>query len=126
MQTRNNYDLEVFNGDMGVISGIDLVMHTLTATIDGRAVAYDWANLDELVHAWAVSVHKSQGSEYRAVVIPFHTTHYVMLQRNLLYTAVTRAKELVVIVGTRRAVGAAVRNDKVAERHSALAERLRG
>ncbi len=126
MQTRNNYDLEVFNGDMGVISGIDLVMHTLTATIDSRPVVYDWANLDELVHAWAVSVHKSQGSEYRAVVIPFHTTHYVMLQRNLLYTAVTRAKELVVIVGTRRAIGAAVRNDKVAERHSALAERLRG
>ncbi len=126
MQTRNNYDLEVFNGDMGVVREIDLVMHTLTANIDGRAVVYDWANLDELVHAWAVSVHKSQGSEYRAVVIPFHTTHYVMLQRNLLYTAVTRAKELVVIVGTRRAIGAAVKNDKVAERYSALAERLRG
>lgn len=126
MQTRNNYDLEVFNGDMGVVSGIDLVMHTLTATIDGRAVVYDWANLDELVHAWAVSVHKSQGSEYRAVILPFHTTHYVMLQRNLLYTAVTRAKELVVMVGTRRAIAVAVNNDKVAERHSALAERLRG
>ncbi|MCO6453583.1 MAG: ATP-dependent RecD-like DNA helicase [Caldilineales bacterium] len=125
MQTRNNYDLEVFNGDMGVVSEIDVVMHTLTATIDGRAVVYDWANLDELVHAWAVSVHKSQGSEYRAVVLPFHTTHYVMLQRNLLYTAVTRAKELVVMAGTRRAIGIAVRNDKVSERHSALAERLR-
>ncbi len=125
MQTRNNYDLEVFNGDMGLITGIDIVMHTLTATIDGRAVVYDWANLDELVHAWAVSVHKSQGSEYRAVILPFHTTHYVMLQRNLLYTAVTRARELVVIVGTRRAIAVAVNNDKVAERHSALAERLR-
>ncbi|NUQ38737.1 MAG: ATP-dependent RecD-like DNA helicase [Caldilineales bacterium] len=124
MQTRNNYDLDVFNGDMGVIAGIDLEVQTLTVVIDGRNVVYDWANLDELVHAWAVSVHKSQGSEYRAVVIPFHTTHYVMLQRNLLYTAVTRARELVVIVGTRRALAAAVHNDKVAERHSALAERL--
>ncbi|HEY54654.1 MAG TPA: ATP-dependent RecD-like DNA helicase [Caldilineae bacterium] len=126
MQTRNNYDLDVFNGDMGVVTGIDPIMHTLTASIDGRAVIYDWLNLDELTHAWAVSVHKSQGSEYRAVVIPFHTTHYMMLQRNLLYTAVTRAQELVVIVGTQRALGIAVRNDKVAERHSALAERLRG
>lgn len=126
MQTRNNYDLEVFNGDMGVVTGIDLVMQTLTANIDGRSVIYDWVNLDELVHAWAVSIHKSQGSEYRAVVIPFHTAHYVMLQRNLLYTAVTRARELVVLVGTYKAIGLAVRNDKVAERHSALAERLRG
>ncbi len=126
MQTRNNYDLDVFNGDMGVVTGIDHIMHTLTASIDGRAVVYDWMNLDELMHAWAVSVHKSQGSEYRAVVIPFHTTHYVMLQRNLLYTAITRAQELVVIVGTNRALAVAVRNDKVAERHTALAERLRG
>ena len=125
MQIRNNYDLDVFNGDMGVVSAIDPIMHTLTATLDGRAVEYDWMNLDELVHAWAVSVHKSQGSEYRAVVIPFHTTHYVMLQRNLLYTAVTRAKELVVIVGNERAIAVAVHNDKVAERHSALAERLK-
>ncbi|MCP4198530.1 MAG: ATP-dependent RecD-like DNA helicase [Proteobacteria bacterium] len=126
MQMRNNYDLEVFNGDMGAVSAIDLIMHTLTATIDGRPVVYDWANLDELVHAWAVSVHKSQGSEYGVVVLPFHTTHYVMLQRNLLYTAITRAKEIVVIVGTSRALAVAVRNDKVAERHTALAERLRG
>jgi exodeoxyribonuclease V alpha subunit len=126
MQTRNNYDLDVFNGDMGIITGIDLVMHTVTVAFDGQMAAYDWANADELVHAYAVSVHKSQGSEYRAVVLPFHTTHYVMLQRNLLYTAITRARELVVIAGTRRALAVAVRNDKVAERHSALAERLRG
>ncbi len=126
MQTRNNYDLEVFNGDMGVVTGIDPIMHTLTVTFEGQGVTYDWANADELVHAYAVSVHKSQGSEYRAVVLPFHTTHYMMLQRNLLYTAITRARELVVIVGTRRALALAVRNDKVAERHSALAERLKG
>jgi exodeoxyribonuclease V alpha subunit len=126
MQIRNNYDLDVFNGDMGVITGIDGVMHTLTVTFDGRDVAYDWASLDELTHAWAISVHKSQGSEFRAVVMPVHTTHYIMLQRNLLYTGVTRAKELVVLVGTKRAIGIAVRNDKVAERNTALAERLQG
>ncbi len=124
MQIRNNYDLDVFNGDMGVITGVDAIMHALTVDFDGRAVSYDWANLDELTHAWAISVHKSQGSEFRAVVMPVHTTHYIMLQRNLLYTGVTRAKELVVLVGTKRAVGIAVRNDKVAERHTALAERL--
>jgi exodeoxyribonuclease V alpha subunit len=124
MQTRNNYDLDVFNGDMGVISGVDAIMQTLTVDFEGRAVAYDWANLDELTHAWAISVHKSQGSEFRAVVMPVHTTHYIMLQRNLLYTGVTRAKELVVLVGTKKAIGIAVRNDKVAERHTALAERL--
>lgn len=125
MQTRNNYELDVFNGDMGEITTIDPVMHTLTIRIDDREISYDWLDADELVHAWAVSVHKSQGSEYRAVVIPFHTTHYVMLQRHLLYTAVTRARELVVLVGTRRALGIAVRNDAVAERYTALAYRLR-
>ena len=124
MQVRNNYDLDVFNGDMGVITGIDLEMQTLTVDFDGRAVTYDWASLDELTHAWAISVHKSQGSEFRAVVMPVHTTHYIMLQRNLLYTGVTRARELVVLVGTKRAISIAVRNDQVAERHTALAERL--
>jgi len=124
MQIRNNYDLDVFNGDMGVIAGVDAVMQTLTVDFEGRAVTYDWSNLDELTHAWAISVHKSQGSEFRAVVMPVHTTHYIMLQRNLLYTGVTRARELVVLVGTKRAIGIAVRNDQVAERHTALAERL--
>jgi len=124
MQIRNNYDLDVFNGDMGVVSGIDAIMHTLTVTFDGRPVVYDWANLDELTHAWAISVHKSQGSEFRAVVMPVHTTHYIMLQRNLLYTGVTRARELAVLVGTKRAIGIAIHNDQVAERNTALAERL--
>ncbi len=124
MQIRNNYDLDVFNGDMGVIARIDAIMQTLTVIFDGRDVTYDWASLDELTHAWAISVHKSQGSEFRAVVMPVHTTHYIMLQRNLLYTGVTRARELVVLVGTKRAIGIAVRNDQVAERHTALAERL--
>ncbi len=99
-------------------------MQTLTVDFAGRAVTYDWANLDELTHAWAISVHKSQGSEFRAVVMPVHTTHYIMLQRNLLYTGVTRAKELVVLVGAKRAIGIAVRNDQAPKRHTALAERL--
>ncbi len=100
MQIRNNYDKEVFNGDMGRIVRSGPVNQVLTVRIDEQPVEYEFSELDELVHAYAVSVHKSQGSEYRAVVVPVLTQHYVMLQRNLLYTAVTRAKELVVLVGT--------------------------
>ncbi len=125
MQVRNNYHLDVFNGDLGTIVGVNMEMQTLSVDFDGRVVTYDWADLDELTHAWAISVHKSQGSEFRAVVMPVHTSHYVMLQRNLLYTGVTRARELVVLVGTKRAIGIAVRNKQVAERHTSLAERLR-
>jgi exodeoxyribonuclease V alpha subunit len=126
MQTTNNYDKEVFNGDMGRITALDPVDQVLTVRMDDREVAYDFTELDELIHAYAVSVHKSQGSEYRAVVVPVLTQHYMMLQRNLLYTAVTRAKELVVLVGARRAIAIAVRNNKIAERHTALDIRLRG
>jgi exodeoxyribonuclease V alpha subunit len=125
MQIRNNYDKDVFNGDMGRIIALDPENQALTARIDDREVEYDYSELDELVHAYAVSVHKSQGSEYRAVVVPVLTSHFVMLQRNLLYTAVTRARELAVLVGTRRAVAIAVRNNKIADRHTALDERLR-
>ena len=113
MQIRNNYDKEVFNGDMGRIIALDPVNQVLAVRIDDQEVAYEFSELDELVHAYAVSVHKSQGSEYRAVVVPVLTQHYVMLQRNLLYTAVTRARELVVLVGTRRAIAIAVRNNKI-------------
>jgi exodeoxyribonuclease V alpha subunit len=126
MQVCNNYDKEVFNGDMGRIVAVDAVNQSLTAQIDGRPVEYDFSEMDELIHAYAVSVHKSQGSEYRAVVLPMLTQHYVMLQRNLLYTAVTRAKELVVLVGNRRALAIAVGNDRIGERHTALDVRLRG
>jgi exodeoxyribonuclease V alpha subunit len=126
MQVRNNYDKEVYNGDIGRVTGIDQVEQTLAVTIDGRPVVYDWGEADELVHAFAASVHKSQGSEYPAVVVPVMTQHYLMLQRNLLYTAVTRAKRLVVLVGTRKAIAIAVRNAKVRERHSGLSVRLRG
>jgi exodeoxyribonuclease V alpha subunit len=125
MQIRNNYDKEVFNGDMGRITALDVVNQTLTVRIDDLDVAYEFSELDELVHAYAVSVHKSQGSEYRAVVVPVLSQHYIMLQRNLLYTAVTRARELVVLVGTRQAIGIAVRNNKITERHTALDTRLR-
>jgi len=125
MQVRNNYDKYVYNGDIGRVTGIDPVEQTLVVTIDGRPVVYDWGEADELVHAFAVSVHKSQGSEYTAVVMPMLTQHYLMLQRNLFYTGITRAKRLVVLVGTRRAIGIAVHNDKVRERHSGLSVRLR-
>jgi exodeoxyribonuclease V alpha subunit len=124
MQIRNNYDKEVYNGDMGRIVRLDSVNQVMTVEIDGRPVAYDWGEFDEVVHAYAVSVHKSQGSEYQAVVVPLLTQHYMLLQRNLLYTAVTRAQKLVVLVGTRRAIAIAVRNDRIAQRHSGLAERL--
>jgi len=126
MQIRNNYDKDVFNGDMGRISQIDLEDQILTVRIDDRPVAYDFLELDELVHAYAVSIHKAQGSEYPAVVIPLLTTHYMMLQRNLLYTAVTRAQKLVVLVGAPRAIAIAVNNDRAQARYSGLAERLGG
>jgi exodeoxyribonuclease V alpha subunit len=125
MQTRNNYDKDVYNGDIGRVTRIDTVEQTLTVRVDDRPVVYDWVELDELVHAFAISVHKSQGSEYAAVVTPILTQHYLLLQRNLLYTAVTRAKKLVVLLGTRRAIWIAVKNDKVSERHSGLSVRLR-
>ncbi len=126
MQMRNNYDKEVYNGDLGRIVAMNLEEQTLVVDFDDRRVRYDFLELDELVHAYAISVHKAQGSEFPAVVVPVLTQHYVMLQRNLLYTAVTRARRLVVLVGTPRAIAIAVHNDRVAQRHSALAERLRG
>ncbi len=130
MQTRNNYDKDIYNGDIGRVLRINTVEQTLTVRIDerpnrGRSIIYDWVELDELVHAFAISVHKSQGSEYTAVVLPILTQHYLLLQRNLLYTAVTRAKQLVVLVGTRKAIWIAVKNDKVSERYSGLSVRLR-
>lgn len=124
MQTQNDYDKEVFNGDIGVIAGLDPIEHTLAVEIDGRQVEYDYSEADALVLAYAISVHKSQGAEFPAVVMPLLTQHYLMLQRNLLYTAITRARKLAVLVGSARAIGMAVRNDKVAHRHTALAERL--
>jgi len=125
MQITNNYDKEVFNGDIGHITALDPVNQVMAVRLDDRQVEYDFSELDELVHASAISVHKSRGSEFRAVVVPVLTQHYLMLQRNLLYTAVTRARELVVLVGSRRAIAIAVRNNRVVERHTALDARLR-
>jgi exodeoxyribonuclease V alpha subunit len=125
MQIRNNYDKDVYNGDLGRLSAIDPIEQEVTVVIDGRPLTYGFLELDELVHAYAVSVHKAQGSEFLAVVLPMMTQHYLMLQRNLLYTAVTRAKQLVVLVGQPRAVAIAVNNNRISDRNSALAERLR-
>ncbi|HEY0510802.1 MAG TPA: ATP-dependent RecD-like DNA helicase [Thermoanaerobaculia bacterium] len=126
MQVRNNYDLEVFNGDIGRVRSIDEVEQVVTVAIDGREVAYDFGSIDELALAYACSIHKSQGSEYPCVVIPLHTTHYVMLQRNLLYTALTRAKRLAILVGEERALRVAIGNRRVRPRFTRLAERLAG
>ena len=124
MQVRNNYDYDVFNGDIGRISSVDQVEKQVLISFPEKVVRYDMADLNELVLAYATTVHKAQGSEYTAVVIPLLTQHYMMLQRNLLYTAITRAKELVVIVGTKEALGVAIRNNKVVERNSHLASRI--
>ncbi len=126
MQTRNNYQLEVWNGDLGRIAAIDEETQEVDVRFDDRTVRYDYADLDELVLGYACSIHKSQGSEYPAVVIPLHTQHYVMLQRNLLYTAITRARKLAVVVGSRRALAIAVKNSRIDERFTHLAARLRG
>jgi exodeoxyribonuclease V alpha subunit len=125
MQIQNNYDKDVFNGDIGFVTGIDLVEHVLAVEIDGQRVEYDFTEADQLVLAYAVTVHKAQGSEFPVVVMPVVTAHYLMLQRNLLYTAITRAKELCVLVGSRKAIGMAVKNNKVAQRYTALDWRLK-
>lgn len=124
MQIRNNYDMHTYNGDIGRIVSIDFVEQKVELYFDGRGVSYDFSSMDELVHAYAVSVHKSQGSEYPCVIIPVVTQHYILLQRNLLYTAVTRGKKLVVLVGTKKALAMAIRTVKSLNRHTRLRYRL--
>ncbi|NGX57483.1 MAG: ATP-dependent RecD-like DNA helicase [Chlamydiae bacterium] len=126
MQMRNNYQREVYNGDVGWITSIDNVNQIVIVNIDGREVIYDFCDLDELALAYAVSIHKSQGSEFPCVVIPIHTQHFMLLHRNLLYTGVTRGKKLVVLVGTKKALAIAVKNDDVKKRYTALKEALAG
>jgi len=112
MQIKNNYDKEVFNGDIVRILMIDQETQQMTILFDGRKVDYDFTDLDEVVLAYAVSIHKAQGSQYPVVIIPVHTQHYVLLQRNLIYTGITRGRKLVVLVGTRKALAIAVKNNK--------------
>ncbi|NKB66574.1 MAG: ATP-dependent RecD-like DNA helicase [Candidatus Latescibacteria bacterium] len=124
MQIRNNYDKTVFNGDVGRIQSLDAEEQKLVVLFE-EEVEYDFGELDELVLAYACSVHKSQGSEYPVVVMPVSTQHYMMLQRNLLYTGITRARQMVVLVGTKQALALAVRNAQITERYTGLADRLR-
>ena len=124
MQIENDYDREVYNGDLGIVSRIDMEEGEITVDFEGREVVYGFGELDELVLAYATTIHKSQGSEYSAVVIPLSTQHYPLLQRNLVYTGVTRGKRLVVLVGQKKAVAIAVRNISGRRRWSKLGEWL--
>ena len=132
MQVRNNYDKDVFNGDLGRVKRIDLVEQAVIVEIDEpggkdstREIPYEFTDMDELLPAYAISVHKSQGNEYPCVIVPLLTQHFVLLQRNLLYTAITRGKKLVILVGSKKALTIAIRNNKTAARFSRLWERLR-
>ena len=124
MQIKNNYDKEVFNGDIGIIESVNAEDRSLKVNFDGRSVEYDITDLDELVHAYATTIHKAQGSEYPIVVMPILMNHYVMLQRNLIYTGITRAKKILVMVGTKKALSYAVRNVTVTKRNTLLKGRL--
>ncbi|MEZ3549367.1 MAG: ATP-dependent RecD-like DNA helicase [Muribaculaceae bacterium] len=124
MQIRNNYDKNVFNGDIGYVNAVDTTERTLTVIYDGRLVEYDVSELDELTLAYAITIHKSQGSEFPVVVIPVTMKHYVMLQRNLIYTGITRAKKICVLVGTTKALAYAIKQNTVSKRNTKLKERL--
>jgi exodeoxyribonuclease V alpha subunit len=124
MQLRNNYDKDVYNGDIGFIKSIDQGTRSMVVVFDGKPVVYESSELDELVLAYATTIHKSQGSEYAAAIVILHSQHYMMLQRNLLYTAITRGKKLVVLIGSHYAVDRAIKTNTVRERRTGLAERL--
>ena len=124
IQTENDYDKDVFNGDIGQVVRIDPVEREVAIRFDQREVVYDFGELDEISLAYAITIHKSQGSEFGAVVIPLATQHYLLLQRNLAYTAVTRGKRLVVLIGQKKALAMAVRNNRTENRYSGLLARL--
>ena len=126
MQVKNNYDKNIFNGDIGYISHLSDTDDIIRVKYDGREVEYEHSDLDELMPAYAVTIHKSQGSEFPIVVIPVSMKHFVMLQRNLIYTAITRAKQICVLVGDTRALSYAVGNMQIRSRNTALEKRLRG
>ncbi|MFZ3085064.1 MAG: ATP-binding domain-containing protein, partial [Candidatus Hydromicrobium sp.] len=125
IQLKNNYEKDVYNGDIGFIRGIDMEMEEITVNFDGRTVDYSFFELDEISLSYAISIHKSQGSEFKCVIIPILTSHYMLLQRNLLYTAITRARELAVIVGSKKAIWMAVNRNIVEKRYTSLKELLR-
>ena len=124
LQTVNSYDKDVFNGDLGWVTAVDHAAGRVTVNFEETGVGYDFPELDELQPSFAMTAHRSQGSEFPAVVVPLLTQHYPMLQRNLLYTAITRGRKLVVVVGSRRALAMAVRNGHPAESNSMLGVRL--
>ena len=126
IQTENDYDKDVFNGDVGIVERVDPVEQQVAVRFDDRIVKYDFGELDEVSLAYAITIHKSQGSEFPAVVIPLATQHYMLLQRNLIYTGITRGKRLLVLVGQRKALGIAVRNDRPQRRYSGLLASLKG
>ena len=126
MQMRNNYKKSVFNGDLGYIESIDTEEKILKVNFDGDLVEYEASELDELTLAYACTIHKSQGSEYPVVIMPVSMSHYIMLQRNLIYTGLTRAKKLCIMIGTKQALGCAIRNMAVLKRNTMLKDRLRG
>jgi exodeoxyribonuclease V alpha subunit len=125
MQMRNNYQKGVFNGDVGTIRVIDTIEQQIEVLFDGRAVFYDFMEIDEIVLAYAVSIHKYQGSECPCIIIPIHTTHFKLLFRNLLYTGITRGKKLVILVGTKKAIAIAIRNDEIEKRYTRLVLAMR-
>ncbi len=125
MQTKNNYDKDVYNGDTGRITGIDQENQKVTILFDKREICYEYSEMDELTLAYAISVHKSQGSEYPAVILPVMTQHYILLQRNLIYTAITRGKNLVVVAGSRKALEMGIRNNRIANRYTHLSQRIK-
>jgi exodeoxyribonuclease V alpha subunit len=125
MHLVNNYQKDVYNGDIGIIADIDPQKKEISVDYYGRAVPYAADELDQITTAYAISVHKSQGSEYPAVIVPLVTQHYILLQRNLLYTAMTRGKQLVILIGTQKALHIALKNDKPHRRLSSLAARLK-
>ena len=124
MQIRNNYDKDVYNGDIGKILEVNMEDRTLTVLFDNRRIEYEDTDLDELTLAYATTIHKSQGSEYPVVVIPILMTHFMMLQRNLVYTGITRAKKICIIVGTTKALAYSIHNQVVLKRNTRLKERL--
>jgi exodeoxyribonuclease V alpha subunit len=123
IQLKNDYEREVFNGDLGVVGTIDSTEHEVMIQYEGRAVIYDYADLNELGLAWSISIHKSQGSEYPVVILPLYMQHYLLLSRNLVYTGLTRAKKLAIVVGSKKAIGLAVRQNQVGKRYTRLPAR---